>query len=253
MKLPLSVAYISKNEEQIIGSSIDSISQIASQIIIVDNFSTDNTINIAKSRGAEVFSEEWKGFTEQKNSALQKCSQPWILLLDCDEIVDNYLKIEIQKIITDNNIGFYSINRKIFYLGKLMKYSWQPDNVVRLVHKNLNPKFVGLMVHEKIETGNYQVNQLKNSIIHYSYKNLTDHFTKTIKYSKLSAESYFQAGRKAKIINLIINPIFAFTNMYFFKLGFLDGWRGLLAAFSSMTGTFLKYAFLMEINHTKNN
>ncbi|MDT3740932.1 MAG: glycosyltransferase family 2 protein [Candidatus Kapabacteria bacterium] len=247
MTLPLSVAYISFNEEHIIESSINSIKSLASQIIVVDSFSSDRTVEIARNLGAEVFSEEWKGFVAQKNSALNKCSQDWILLLDCDEIVSPLLLQEISEVVKSNKPAAYSINRRTVYLGKKMNHSWQPDRVTRLVHKSLYPQFTGGKVHEKLEHSAKEVNNLKHEILHYSYKDISNHFEKTVQYAKLSAETYFEKGTKAGICNLIINPLFAFVNMYFFKLGFLDGWRGLIAAYSSMTGTFLKYAELKNL------
>lgn len=247
MKLPLSVAYISKNEEEIIAKSLNSIADIANQIVVVDDFSTDKTVEIAKSIGAEVFSEEWKGFVDQKNSAIQKCKEPWILILDCDEIVSNELKKEIINVINSNKIAFFSINRKSVYFDKLMNYSWQPDRVVRLVHKSLNPKFIGMKIHEYIDTSNSKIIKLQFPILHYSYKNIDDQFSRMLKYSKLSAESYFKIGKKVNILNLIINPLFAFLKIYIFRLGFLDGWRGIIAAFSSLCSTFLKYSFYIEL------
>lgn len=251
MTLPLSVAYISFNEEHIIESSINSIKSLANQIVVVDSFSSDRTVEIARTLGAEVFSEEWKGFVAQKNSALEKCRYDWILFLDCDEIVSTPLLQEISEVVKSNEPGAYIINRKTVYLGKQMNYSWQPDRVIRLVHKSLNPHFTGGKVHEKLEHSAKEINNLKNEILHYSYKDISNHFEKTVRYAKLSAETYFEQGRKAGICNLIINPLFAYVNMYFFKLGFLDGWRGLIAAYSSMTGTFLKYAELKFMRNFK--
>lgn len=250
MKLPLSVAYISYNEEHIIGKSISSIKEIASEVIVVDSNSQDNTRQIAKDLGALVFEEPWKGFVEQKNSALSKCSQEWILVLDCDEIVTPELASEIINIISNGTIGAFLINRRTVYLGKEMLYSWQPDRVLRLVHKSLKPKFLGEKVHEKLVCDFQNPILLKNEIMHYSYKSIKNHFEKTIRYAELSAESYFDLNRNTGLLQLLINPIFAFTNMYILKRGFLDGWRGLIAAFSSMTGTFLKYAILKQLKDT---
>ncbi len=250
MKQPLSVCYISYNESDRIAVSINSVIDFATQIVVIDSYSSDSTKEIAENLGAEVFLSEWKGFVEQKNFAINKANQDWILLLDCDEVVSDELKQSIIDAIINDKIGFYSINRKTHYLGKLMKYSWQPDRVVRLLHKSLNPKFTGELVHEKIDMKDYKSSTLSGNLIHYSYRNIREHFEKTTKYSELSALSYQKIGKKSKLVNLIINPLFAFINMYILKLGILDGWRGIIAAFSSMTGTFLKYAILRELNQT---
>ena len=248
MKFQLCAAYISKNEESNIGQSIDSVKSIADEIIVLDSGSNDRTCEIAERLGAKVYTEEWKGFVEQKNSLLTKCNADWILFLDCDEILSPELQDEINNIIKNNLIGAYYINRRTHYLSKTMKYSWQPDTVLRLVHSSLEPIFTGGKVHEKLTCKEQTRRTLKHEINHYPYKNIRHHFEKTIHYAELSAESYFLEGKRASIFNLILNPIVAFLNMYVIKMGFRDGVRGLIAAFSSMTGTFLKYAVLFEIN-----
>lgn len=253
MILPLSIAYISYNEEHIIAESLAQSSKIASQIVVVDSFSNDKTVEIARSFGAQIFSEEWKGYARQKNSAIEKCTYDWILLLDCDEVLSNSLISEIQEIVNKNIPGIYSINRKTVYLGKKMDFCWQPDRVIRLVHKSLKPIFADSHVHEKLTFQISNTIKLKNDLIHFSYKDINHHFTKTFKYANLSATDYFKQGRKSSLLKMIVNPLFAFINMYFIKLGFLDGWRGLVAAFSSMTGTFLKYAELKYQNDKSYN
>ncbi len=245
-KLPLSVALISFNEEENIGRTLSSIADIASEIILVDSFSTDNTVGIARSFGAKVFQEEWKGHIEQKNSAFNKCSQPWILALDCDEVVNYELKQSIIEAIQRNQQIGYFINRKTFYLGKLLRFAWQPDWKLRLVPRDCNPRWEGINPHDVLKV-DCKVSKLKGFIIHYSYKDLKQHFDKTIYYSKISAKSYFELGRKFNILKLIVNPIFAFVRSYLINLGFLDGLRGFIAALSSFLGTFLKYIFLWEM------
>ena len=122
-KLPLCVAIITFNEEENIARTLESIADIASEVIIVDSNSSDRTVAIAKEFGAEIFIEGWKGHIKQKNSALIKCNQPWILSLDADEVVSPELKLAIiEKIINSEADGYY-INRKTHYLGKLMNHS----------------------------------------------------------------------------------------------------------------------------------
>ncbi|MEN6510306.1 MAG: glycosyltransferase family 2 protein, partial [Chloroherpetonaceae bacterium] len=123
----LSVALISKNEEKNLERTLQSIFNIANEIILVDSFSTDATLEIAKQYHCKIYQEEWKGYALQKNSALDKCSMEWILFLDCDEVVTPNLKNSIINAIQNSTISGYSINRKSVYLGKVMKHSWQPD------------------------------------------------------------------------------------------------------------------------------
>lgn len=245
-KLPLSVSIISFNEERIISKALESIADIASEIIVIDSGSTDSTRSIAESYGAKVFIEEWKGHIAHKNLALSKCTQQWILSIDCDEVVTDELKQNIIRVINANTNSAYLINRKTFYLGKLLNHAWQPDWNLRLIPSGFDAKWDGLDPHDKL-IFNGKKERIDGSLIHYSYNDLTHHFDKTILYAKISAISYINAGKHFKMINLIINPIVAFTKIYFLRKGFLDGVRGLIAAFSSMFGTFLKYCFIFEI------
>jgi glycosyltransferase involved in cell wall biosynthesis len=244
-KLPLSVALISKNEDKNLERTLLSIIEIASQIVIVDSGSTDHTLDIAVKYNCDIYHQDWLGYVAQKNTALNKCNQDWIFFLDCDEVPDTDLILEIRRIIENNLFGSYFLKRKTVYLDKLMKYSWQPDKQLRLVHKSVNPIYTGGKVHESLSVDG-KVKELNGNLLHYSYQSISHHFEKTIGYAKLSAESYSDKSRKFSISNLIINPIYAFVNMYIFKGGFRDGIRGIIAAYSSMTGTFLKYAMLFE-------
>lgn len=246
-KLPLSVAIITFNEAEAIKRTLDSVKIFAGEIIIVDSHSTDNTRDIAEDAGCIVYEEDWKGFTGQKDSALEKCSQPWILMIDADELVSAELADSIAKAISENTDynGFF-INRRSHYLGKLMKYAWQPEWILRLVRKDASPAWTGYEPHSycliKGET-----KKIKGDLIHYSFSGIKHHFSKQIDYAKLAAESYHKMKRKFRIFNLLINPPIAFIQIYFLQLGLLDGIRGFLAAAGNFFYTFLKYAFLWNI------
>jgi len=244
-KISLSVAIITKNEEENLKILLPILTRFAEEVVILDSFSADGTEEIANLYGCKFIKQDWLGFSEQKNLAIHHCKNDWILSLDADEIPDDELISEIVSIIDKNEIASYKLNRYTHYLGKLMKYSWQPDLQLRLVHKPNNPVWIGGEVHESLNVDGELLN-VKGKLIHYSYKDITHHFQKTIQYAELGALKYERLGKDAKIGNLIINPLFAFFNLYFLKLGFFDGWRGLVAAFSSMTGTFLKYAILIN-------
>ncbi len=252
MKLPLSVAIITYNEEENLPRTLEAIRDIAEEIIIVDSHSTDKTVEIAKNFGAKVFVEDWKGFRDQKNSALEKCNKDWILFLDADEVVSKELKEEIVNAIkTKKADGFY-INRKTYYIGRFLNHIWQPDWVLRLVKKDANPRWEGGNIHEYLKIDG-KTDKLKGYLYHYTYKDLNDHFNKSLKYAKLSAEEMHKNGKKFKLHKLIINPLWAFFRQYFIKLGFLDGIRGLSVSMSYLFSTFLKYLFLWELEQKDKN
>lgn len=249
-KLPLSVSMISLNEESNLARTLEQIKPIASEIIIVDSGSTDRTIEIAKSFGAEVYSESWKGHVEQKNSALAKCSQPWILCLDCDEVPSDELINSISNAVIANHDISYYINRRTFYLGKLLKYAWQPDWCLRLVKKASNPVWIGLDPHDEL-ISEFKSAKLNGDIIHYSYKNIYHHLSKSLEYARISAHSYHKNGKRFSCFKLIINPMINLTRHFIFNAAFLDGFRGLIVGFSAWLSTFMKYIFLWEIEQKK--
>jgi glycosyltransferase involved in cell wall biosynthesis len=251
-KLPLSVALISFNEEDRIGRTLEAVRDIASEIIVVDSGSTDNTLKIAESFGAKCYTEDWKGFEGQRNSALEKCSGDWILLLDCDEVVSAELAENIENEIKNPRAEGYYLQRRSHYLGKLLKNSWYPDKVLRLIKKSAGVKWVGYNVHDKMEIdGNKAV--LAGDLIHYSYRDLNDHYSRMVKYARQSAEYYQKSGRRFRWYNLLLNPINAFVRMFIIERAFADGVRGFLAAWSSLAGTFMKYAFLFELEQKNEN
>ena len=245
-KLPLSVAIISFNEEDKIGQTLEAIADIAAEIIIVDSHSTDKTVDIAEKFKAKVFIEDWKGHIAQKNSALEKCTQKWILSLDCDEVVTPDLKKDIYHQVSNGIYDGYFINRKTVYLGKKLNYAWQPDKKLRLVTAKSDPRWQGLDPHDELHIKG-RTTSLQGDLLHYSFKDVYHHFELTVKYAQISASSYHKNGRKFSYGKLLLNPVLAFTKSYIVHKGFLDGYYGLLAATSNFFTPFLKYVFLKEI------
>lgn len=244
-KPSLTVAIIAHNEQDRLPKTLAQIADIAAEIVLINSCSTDNTVEVAKSFGARVFTEEFKGYVEQKNSLIPKCTQDWILFLDADEVVNDELKAAIVAAIASGEARAYEMNRLTFYLGKLLKHAWQPNYRLRLVRRAAHPKWVGEIVHESLECAD-PVARLPGYIIHYSYRDVNDHFTRTIRYAQMSAQSYIKRGKKPSLAKIIFSPIFSFIKLYFIKLGCLDGRAGYIAAQSAFIYTFLKYVFLWE-------
>jgi len=149
-KLPLSVAIITKNEEERLPDCLKSVS-FAEEIVVVDSGSTDRTIAIAEGFGCRVFVEDWKGYGPQKNSAVQKCSREWVLLIDADERIAPETAETIPKVLEHAQAAAYSFRRKNYLHGRWLKHSgYWPDRQVRLVRKS-EGQFVG-EIHERWET-----------------------------------------------------------------------------------------------------
>lgn len=246
----LSVSLISLNEADRIKYTLESIKDIADEIVLIDSGSSDETIKIALSYGAKVYKEDWKGFVDQKNSSLEKCSGSWVLCLDCDEELTPDLIHEIKAVIKNAEADGYIINRRTRYLGRTLMHSWQPDNRLRLVKKDASPCWEGGLVHETLKV-NGNIKRLKNYMIHRSYRGIADHMAKTVKYAELSAKDYHKRGKKASLLKIIFSPCFAFFKLYILNLAVLDGIPGLIAATSAYIYSFLKYAFLWDMRRGK--
>lgn len=252
-KLSLSVSIISFNEEANIARTLERVCDIAEEIVVVDSFSNDRTKEIAENYGALVYQENWKGHIKQKNSAIEKCSKEWILSIDCDEVINDELKKSIVNHIKNNKSSCGIINRKTFYLGKILNYAWQPDLKVRLVKKEYKPYWTGLDPHDelRIEQHQYDSEKLSGYLTHYSFKDIEDHYLRIIKYAKISANSYLKNNKSSSFLKLVLNPAGSFIKQFILKRAFLDGYRGFLVAISSFFYNFLKYVFILESKFKK--
>lgn len=246
-KLSLTVAIIAHNEEDRLPSTLAMIEDIASEIVVINSVSTDKTIDVARSFGAKVYTEEFKGFVDQKNSLIPKCTKDWILFLDADEVINDELKASIVKAIESDSKSAYEINRFTFFLGKTMEHTWQPNYRLRLVRRDSDPKWSGVLVHESLKVrSDVKIEKMPGHIIHYSFRDISDFFSRQMRYAKMSAQSYEIKGKKASLMKMMLNPLVSFIKQYFIKLGFLDGLAGFVAATGTSYYTFLKYAFLWE-------
>lgn len=242
----LSVIIITKNEEKNIERAINSVKEIADEVLVIDSGSTDRTVEIAKQLGAKTIFNEWRGFANQKNFGIYQASNDWVLVVDADEEVSPKLRKSIKAALTNHKFDAYEIARKTYYLGEFLEYTWYPEWKLRLFRKDY-VKFEGDL-HEDVKfLRECKVGRLEGDLYHYSYRDLYHQYIKTINYAREMAEIYHKKGKKFKLYRLIFSPVFIFIKNYFVKLGFLDGKRGFLVAMSSFFYTFLKYMFLYEL------
>ncbi|RUM30716.1 MAG: glycosyltransferase family 2 protein [Aquifex sp.] len=241
----LSVLIRTKNEIENIERAINSVKSLAQEIIVVDDGSIDGTVEKAKSLGAKVFTAKTNStFAEKLNYGINLCRNEWIFVLDADEEVSEELKNSIISELKNPKFKAYEVTRKTYYLGKFLNHSWYPEWRLRLFKKG-TVYFEG-EIHEKpVYKG--KIGRLKGDLYHYSFKSLKHQYLKNVNYAYGMALSLFKKGKRFKFYNLIFNPIWSFTKVFFLKLGFLDGSRGFLVAVSAFIYTFLKYLFLLEL------
>lgn len=245
----LSVVIITYNEERNIARCIHSVKNIADEIIVVDSFSTDHTVQIAGSLGATIFHNAFSGHVNQKNFALKLATYPLILSLDADEAVDGNLAISILKVKKEGMKKGYTMNRLNNYCGQWIKHgAWYPDIKLRLI-RNGSANWRGMNPHDRLELINAEIPvHLNGNILHYSYQSFHEHLTKSTRYAEIGARSYKAVGRKGYWPQLIYKPLFKFVRDYFVKLGFLDGVKGLIIAIINSREVLLKYFFLIRNN-----
>jgi glycosyltransferase involved in cell wall biosynthesis len=255
----LSVVIITYNEETNIGRTLASVQPLVcdgkGEIIVVDSGSTDRTVEIAKSQGAKVFVEAWKGFAAQKNSALEKATGDWILSLDADEEVAPALADEIpEKINIAGDASGFFIPRKNHFLGRWIRHGgYWPDPKLRLFREGA-ARFEDRLVHEDAHWITGVPGRLKSALIHHSYPSISDYIEHMNRYSSLGAGMVVAGGGgRFAAVNMVARPAATFIYNYFFRLGFLDGREGLLLHLNHAVYVAWKYAKVWELRNTQQN
>ena len=242
----ISLFIIAKNEESKITQCILSAKDLVSEIIVVDGFSEDKTVQVAESLGAKVYQRAFDGFASQKNFALGKVSSPWALNLDADERLTPQLCDEIRQTVQHTQHAGFMIPFANYFLGKRMKYSGlNKEQHLRLVRTN-KATYEGGLVHEGLKVDG-SVGRLNGNIEHYSYSDIETYFRKSNSYTTLSAQKMYACGRRFNLFFVIITIPFEFFKRYVLKLGILDGMRGFLWAYFSSFSVSVKYVKLWAL------
>ena len=288
--MKLSVVLIACNEEANLARTLESVRPLVrdgqGEIIVVDSGSTDRTVEIAKSYGARVFVEAWKGYAAQKNSAIQKATGDWVLSLDADEELDGHLQSAIttalenlERVDTlrrqtdahpfmmqdvraelancidlngDQTVAGIWIARKNEFLGRWIKHGgFWPDPKLRLFRRGCG-RFEDRAVHETVQVSGATATLKRGAILHHCYPTVSDYIAHMNRYSSLGAEMAVAEGRtRFSVINIAVRPLMTFVYNYFFRLGFLDGREGLLLHLCHAVYVSWKYAKVWELAHSR--
>lgn len=254
MKLPISLVIITLNEENNIARCIRSAS-FASEVIVVDSGSQDNTCEIARSLGAKVMHKAWMGFGPQKAWASEQTQYDWILSLDADEALSNELQNEIIQLFAtagssfddpklDPKIGF-ELPRLSYHMGRWIRHGgWYPDYQLRLYNRR-HSHWPESHIHERISSP--VVQRLKCDLQHFVFKNISHQVVTNDRYSGLLAEKDLNSGKKFSVWRMLTKPVSKFFECYFLKMGFLDGMPGFVIAISAAYSIFLRIVKNWEI------
>jgi glycosyltransferase involved in cell wall biosynthesis len=247
MKEKVSVIIITYNEEKNIARCLESV-RWADEIIIVDSFSKDKTLKIAKRYNNKIFQREWTGYSEQRNFGLLQATNEWVLFIDADESISSLLADEIKVALQGGGeLDGYYLLRQSFYLGRKIEHGeWNPDWKLRLVKKE-KAKWVGPRVHEKLSLSGRR-GYLEGPLYHFTYRNIGHHLKKVNLYSSLFAEDAAERGEVVSLRELTLRPLARFKDGYCVKEGFKDGWPGLVIAALQSWEVFLRYVKLSFLN-----
>lgn len=236
MNNKISATIITFNEQANIERCLKSILWV-DEIVIVDSYSTDNTIEICKKYNCKIIQTEWQGFGKTKKFAVDSASHDWILSIDADEEVTEQLKIKILDLLVAPDYYGFKIKRRSHYLGKEIKHcGWDRDYPLRLFNRqfaNFNDK----EVHESVIL-NGKKGRIHEPFLHYTYPTISSHINKINRYSELAA---LNGENKYSLLTSLFFGVNKFLKMYLLQKGFLDGKYGFLLCVNSAFGVYLKY------------
>jgi glycosyltransferase involved in cell wall biosynthesis len=220
------------------------------EIIVVDSHSTDATRALAQALGARVIERDWPGYRSQKQFAIESASHEWVLCLDADERVSAQLRSEIEALREGGFAQFagWSIPRITDYFGRFLRHgNAYPDRLIRLFDRRRGG-WIGYEIHENTRVQG-PVGKLRGHLEHYSYRSLTDHQVRMQRYADLMARALYERGKRCGLGKVLFNPQWRFVRGYLLRLGFLDGWRGLV--FALIEANYVRRKYLGLYMRTK--
>ena len=251
MSTPLSIIILTYNEADVLAATMQAAAPVANELMVVDSFSEDNTVSIAKAHGAtRIESRAFKNWADQRNWAMEQSLHPWVLFIDADEVLDEQLISSLHqwKSETHTDIdNYWGLRRTHFFMNHAMRFSGlQSDVVVRLFHHTR--RYSDCEVHEKINVP--KPHPLPGRLQHYSYKNWEQWNTKQRTYAYRSAKDHQAKTGTIGLFHTAVKPAFRFFKHFVLRLGFLDGRAGFWYSISMAQGVYWRYVELKKLRHS---
>ena len=246
-KPEISAIVVCFNEEDNIGRCLASL-KWCDEIVVVDAFSTDRTVEIARRYTDRVIQRRWSGYRDQKSFAHSQASREWVFLVDSDEEVSAELRAEIGDALSRFGAGVdaFTVPRLVFYLGRWWRRGgWYPDYDIR-IFRNDRARWGGVDPHEKILVDG-PVRRLRNPLFHYSYRDVADHWRRINRFTEIAASEQDGGGRPWRWSDTLLRPPFRFFRSYVLKRGFMEEFPGFFTAATAAMYVFLKYVKLREL------
>ena len=238
----ISACIISFNEENKIEACLKSLLPVADEIVIVDSLSSDKTLEIAGKYTDNIFEQKFLGHIEQKNLAVEKASNDWVISLDCDERLSDDLQQSILSIKDQlDNADAYCMSRKTFYVYRWLNHCWYPDIKTRLFNRNTS-RWGGTNPHDHIITDGQRIVRLKGDIHHYSFDSISDHLQTIDKFTEIGADELIRKNKSFNVLSPLTHASWVFIKLFLLKRGFMDGFAGLTVSVLSYMHVYIKYS-----------
>ena len=243
----LSITVITKDEEDRLPLCLDSVKDLADEIIVLDSGSTDNTVEIAKLYTDQVYVVDWPGYGVQKQRTLEKASCDWVLAIDADEVLTPELQEEIAYILDNEveEVAFY-LPWAVTIFGKRLDHGRSARAPLRLFRRE-GSCFTDAVVHETVILPPGKVGKMKGRLLHFTHRDFGHTLFKNADYAWLGAQKRYKVRKKGGLLGASIRGILVFLQVYFLRLGCLDGRVGFLMAVMYSQGAFNKYAGLWTL------
>lgn len=243
--MSLSAVVITCNEENNIERCLQSLT-FADEIVVLDSFSTDRTVELARRYTENVTQREFAGFGEQWAAALALATREWVLVVAADEVVTDELANQVASAVERGDRDGYRMPRLTEFVGrKMRRCGWYPDYQLRLARRS-KASFPDRLVHESMQVDG-QIGTLSGDLLHYSYPDLDEYARKMAAYARAAARQKMREGRRFRITDLIFAPPFAFFKTYVLRQGFREGWHGFVLSLLIGASTALRYSMLWEM------
>ena len=238
------------NEQNNIVEAIESV-RFSDEIMVVDSFSTDDTVKLARPLVDTILQREYEHSASQKNWAIPQAKHEWILLLDADERVTSELQNEVIRMINSNTeySGFW-IRRENYFMGKKVRFSgWQGDKVIRLFKRD-ECKYENKHVHAEIRSSG-KIGILDHKLLHNTFVSKEAYLKKLDRYAQLQAKDYDKRVKYLTPFHTVIKPIVRFLKHYFLQLGILDGYVGFVISSYQAKAVAMRYKYIQEIRKSE--
>lgn len=242
----VSVVVLTRNEEENIGPCLETL-QWADELLVLDSFSDDATVDIAREMGAGVHQHPFVNYALQRNAGLQLAGKEWVFFVDADERVTPELAEEIRRVVDEAGFAGWWVPRKNYIFGRWIRHAgWFPDYQLRLLRRDRARYDEGREVHELVDLDG-EAGYLEGLMIHYNYDTIGQFRARQDMYTNYEARMMLENGERARIHNLVLQPLRQFGWRYVTLEGYKDGWHGLLLSLLMAYYELVRYKKLWRL------